>query len=164
MCYIIYLVFISCLTYVFTSMMCHVQVFVCELCGILSVLCAGFSVPSVKSLVCVMCGLDSVLCAVLRVCVMCNLQSRALRLRSEHASLRRVGKPETRTRPNPIISVTDVSWISCRSNHLTLNTRLYIYIYVHMNRKLLVCKQMKSGGHSSIGISLSSPCLAWWVS
>ena len=37
---------------------------VCVVCGIKSVLCAGFSLCYVQSLVCVVCSLHSVLCAV----------------------------------------------------------------------------------------------------
>ena len=52
------------MSYVFTLRMSYVQVFVRGMYGILSVLCAGFSVSYVQSLVCVMCVLQSVLCTV----------------------------------------------------------------------------------------------------
>ena len=42
------------MSYVFALAMSYVQASVCDMCGILSVLCAGFSVRSVQSLVCVM--------------------------------------------------------------------------------------------------------------
>ena len=56
--------------------LCHVQDVVCVMCRLLSVLCAGFSMCYVQSL----------------VCVMCSLESRTSSLRSEHASLRSVGR------------------------------------------------------------------------
>ena len=66
-------------------------------------LCLGFSLCYVQSSVCLMCRLQSVLCAVFSlsyvqssVCLMCSLQSRTSSLRSEHASLRSVGKGPTR--------------------------------------------------------------------
>ena len=56
------------MSYVFTLLMSNVKGSACDMCGILSVLCAGFSVPSVWSLVCVMCGLWSVLRAGFSLC------------------------------------------------------------------------------------------------
>ena len=56
------------MSYVFTLRMSGVQVSVCGMCGILSVLCAGFSVGDVQSSVCVVCVLWSVLCAAFSVC------------------------------------------------------------------------------------------------
>ena len=88
----------------------YVQSLVCVICSPQSVLCAVFSLCYVQSLVCVMCSLQFVLRAAFSlcyvqllvcdaqslVCVMCRLQSRASSLRSEHASLRWVGKVPTR--------------------------------------------------------------------
>ena len=58
----------------------YVQDLVCVTCWILSVLFAVFSQSYVRAL----------------VCVMCSLQSLTSSLRSEHASLRSVGKGPTR--------------------------------------------------------------------
>ena len=81
--------------YVFTLLMSCVQVSICGMCGILSVLCAGFSVRSVQSLVCVLCGLKSVLCAVFSICyVQSAVTSHVASLRACLASLGREARDE----------------------------------------------------------------------
>ena len=55
-CIYLFLFVLFTMSYVFTLRTSYVQAFVCGVCGILSVLCAGFRVPYVQSSVCVMCG------------------------------------------------------------------------------------------------------------
>ena len=85
-------------------------------------LCLGFSLCYVQSSVCLMCRLQSVLCAVFSlsyvqssVCLMCSLQSRTSSLRSEHASLRSVGK-------GPRAEIIYIYIYIC----------IYIYIYIYI--------------------------------
>ena len=74
--------------------MCYGFISACLMCRLVYVLCAVFSLWCVRDLVCDMCGILSVLCTGL-VCVVCRLQPRPSSLRSEQASLRSIGKGPT---------------------------------------------------------------------
>ena len=80
------------MSFVFTLRVSYVQVSVCGMCGILSVLCAGFSVCYVQPLVCVMCVVSFVLCVVFSLCyVQFAVMSLVASLQACLASLFRAG-------------------------------------------------------------------------
>ena len=117
-------------------------------------LCAVFSLCYVQCLVCVLCSLWSVLCAVFSmcyvhflVCVMCSLQSRASSLRSEHASLRSVGRARQGSAHDQFLSSKQN-----RNCHIYIHI-LDIYIYINIYIYIYICAGILSTTRAALAAS-----------